>query len=43
MDVRKLRSALLRVHYSSLRRIAAIKEVLEADQAVGLTSKLTTA
>jgi len=41
MDVRKLCGTFLRVYYSSLRLIAAIEDVLEADQAVGLIRKLT--
>jgi len=43
MDVRKLRGPFLQIHYSFLRLIAAIKDVLEADQAMGLIKELTAA
>jgi hypothetical protein len=39
--MRKLRGTCLRVYYSSLRLIAAIEDVLEADQAAGLIRELT--
>jgi hypothetical protein len=41
MDVRKLRSAFLRVRYSFLRLIAAIEDVLATDQEMGLVRRLT--
>src|SRR5207344_1750445 len=40
MDVRKLRGALLRVHYNFLRLIAGIEDVLEAYQKVGVIRRL---
>jgi hypothetical protein len=44
MDVRKLRSAFLRFHYSLLRLIAAIEDVLETYQEMGgLIGRLTAA
>ena len=43
MDVRKLRGPFLQIHYSFLRLIAAVKDVLEADQAMGLIKELTAA
>ena len=43
MDVRKLRGAFLRVRYSILRLIAAIEDVLETYQTVGLIRRLTDA
>jgi hypothetical protein len=41
MDVGKLRSAFLRVHYVFLRLIAAAEDVLETHQKVGLIRQLT--
>ena len=41
MDVRKLRDAFLRVRYGFLRLIAAIEDVLETYQKVGLIRRLT--
>ena len=44
MDVRKLRGAVLRFHYSVLRLIGAIEDVLETYQEVGhLIERLTAA
>jgi hypothetical protein len=40
MDMCKLRGTFLRVYYSALRLIAAIEDVLEADQAVGRVREL---
>ena len=40
MEVRKLRSAFLRIHYSFLRLIAVVKDVLETHQEVDLSSQL---
>jgi hypothetical protein len=41
MDMRKLRGAYFRVRYSFLRLIAAIEDVLETYQEMGLIGRLT--
>jgi hypothetical protein len=43
LDMCKLRGPFLQIHYSFLRLIATIEDVLEADQAVGPIRELTAA